>query len=727
MNGRAEGMPRVLLVSNRLPVTLVRGAGGLVAQRSTGGLASALSSVHDQGGSMWFGWPGPVDAPLSELEPLLDPLRAVPVLLTPDEVRGYYDGFSNGVLWPLCHYLLDKVELDAHENWATYRAVNERFAEQVARHWRPGDLVWVHDYQLMLLPALLRERCPGARVGFFLHVPFPGPEVFRILPWREELLRGLLGADVVGFHTASYAYHFAYACSQLLGLELAGEVLQADGRPVRVGTFPIGIDAAAFDERARKPEVQARAAEIRAEAQGRTIVLSVDRLDYTKGLPRRLLALERLLVLRPELRERLHIIQLAVPTRENVDAYGDYRKTVNELVGRINGAFATPTRNLVHLMHRSVTSDELSALYLAADVMMVTPLRDGMNLVSKEYVASRIDDTGVLVLSEFAGAATELHEAMQVNPFDLLDVGDTLARAVELPMAEQRTRMAALRQTVRGGAVSQWAQSFVDALAEVSVPAVSPMEGLPPTLEALRQAPALLLALDYDGTLVDFAPSPAAAAPDVALRILLSRLAARPGTQVHVVSGRSRDSLDAFLGDLPLWLHAEHGLFTKAGPGLPWHSRAEIPPAWMEAVRPVLRAAVRRTDGSTLEEKSGSMAFHYRATEPQLSLRRAQELKQTLLAHPLAAAFDVLEGNRVLEVRQRGVNKGVVVPTLLEAHPGAAILAVGDDRTDEDLFMALPADAVSLHVGSGQSAARFHVADVAAVRALLARLLEVSP
>jgi trehalose 6-phosphate synthase/phosphatase len=718
-------MPRVLLVSNRLPVTLVRAESGLVAQRSSGGLATALASVHEHGGSMWFGWPGPVEAPLPELEALLDPLRAVPVPLTADEVRKYYDGFSNGVLWPLCHYLLDKVELDAHENWAAYESVNERFADQVARHWRPGDLVWVHDYQLMLLPALVRERCPGARIGFFLHVPFPGPEVFRILPWREELLRGLLGADVIGFHTASYAYHFTYACSQLLGLELAGDVLQVDGRPVRVGAFPIGIDALAFEERAKQPQVRARAEEIRAEAQGRTIVLSVDRLDYTKGLPRRLLSLERLLLRRPELRERLHVIQLAVPTRENVDAYADYRRAVNELVGRINGAFGTPTRNVVHLMHRSVPPEELSALYAAADVMMVTPLRDGMNLVAKEYVASRVDDTGVLILSEFAGAATELHEAMQVNPFDLVAVGEVLARAVELPAEEQRTRMAALRQTVRAGSVRVWAQSLVDALAEVAVgPTPPPPDEFEQALGRLLTAPRLLLALDYDGTLVDFTTSPSAAAPDAALKALLAQLCARPGTHVHVISGRSRESLEAFLGALPLGLHAEHGLFSRRSAGEPWRARSEVPPPWMEVVRPLIKAAVRRTDGAMLEEKSGSLAFHYRATEPQLSARRAAELKQQLLAHPLAGSFDVLEGNRVLEVRQRGVNKGVVVPALLEGEQEAAVLAIGDDRTDEDLFMALPPGAVSIHVGSGQSAARFHVPDVAAVRALLRRFVE---
>ncbi len=719
-------MSRVLLVSNRLPVTLTSGPDGLIAARSTGGLATALSSVHDGGNSLWIGWAGPTgSAPPEEVERALSPLRAVPVPISDDELTAYYDGFSNGVLWPLCHYLLDKVRLDAHDDWEVYRRVNERFADAVAAHWRPGDLVWVHDYQLALVPALVRERCPEARIGFFLHVPFPSPEVLRILPWREELLRGLLGADVVGFHTASYAFHFTYSCSQVLGVEQAGDVLRDDGRPVRVAAFPIGIDAEGFAARAASPAVQQRVDELRAEAQGRKIVLSVDRLDYTKGLPRRLLSIERLLARQPELSEKLHVIQVAVPTRENVDAYADYRRTVHELVGRINGAYATPTRNVLHFIHRAVEPDELSALYAAADVMLVTPLRDGMNLVAKEYVASRRDDSGVLVLSEFAGAATELHEAVQVNPYDLDMQADAIARAIEMPPDEQHLRMSALRRTVHAGPVSIWASSFVHALDESPTPPmVAPRAKLDEAVARLQAAPQLLVVLDYDGTLVDFAASPRAASPDAALLALLDGLSKRPNTWVHIVSGRSRESLEDFLGDLNLGLHAEHGLWSRSQPGGEWRSRTALPPSWFEPVRKVVEQMVRRTDGSLLEVKGGGLAFHYRATEPQLGQRRVAELRAQLAAHELAGSYDLLDGARVLEVRQRGINKGVVVPELVSTRPAAALVALGDDRTDEDLFAASPPDGVTIHVGSGQTAARYHLPDVAAVRAFLRRFVE---
>ncbi len=718
---------RVLLVSNRLPVTLTRGEDGLQVNPSVGGLATALKTVHGGGDSLWFGWSGLVsDGPEPEVAAALAPHRAVPIHITAAEVKAYYDGFCNGVLWPLSHYLLEKVQLDQSDDWPSYRAVNERFADAVAAQWRPGDLIWVHDYHLTLVPAMLRQRCPGARIGFFLHVPFPGPEIFRILPRRTEVLRGLLGADVVGFHTAGYAYSFAYSCSQLLGLELSGDVMYDDGRPVRVAAFPIGIDADVFAARAAAPEVKARVEALHQDSQGRKLILSVDRFDYTKGHVKRILAVEKLLHLRPELKNELHVIQLVVPTRETVDAYADYRSVVNELVGRINGTFGSPTHALVHMLHRAVDFDELCALYAAADVMLVTPLRDGMNLVAKEYVASRIDDTGVLVLSEFAGAATELHEALLVNPYDLEAMASAMIQAIEMQPFEQRLRMSGLRKTVHAGNVERWARSFVDALEQQSPgdAHAMPSVALEQAMAIVTSAARLLLVLDYDGTLVDFSNSPRAGAPDRELMELLRKLSLRPGTSVHVVSGRSRDSLESFLGELDLGLHAEHGLWSRFERRAEWGARRPLPPAWLEPVRRRMERVVQRTDGSVLEVKSGALAFHYRATEPQLARRRLEELRLALRSDPQVSEFEVLEGARVFEVRPRGVNKGTVLPEVLAMAPGATVLAIGDDRTDESLFSALPPGAVGVHVGGGQTLARYRVSGVTAVRALLKRIAD---
>jgi trehalose 6-phosphate synthase/phosphatase len=714
-----------LLASNRLPVTLTKSeSGGLVAQPSVGGLASALKSVHGSGDSLWFGWPGMVnDVPEAEVVAALKPHRAVPVHLSAAEVKHYYDGFCNGVLWPLSHYLLEKVLLDQTEDWQAYRAVNERFADALAAEWKPGDLVWVHDYHLTLVPALLRQRCPGARIGFFLHVPFPGPEIFRILPRRAEVLRGLLGADVVGFHTAAYAYSFAYSCSQLLGLELSGDVLFDDGRPVRVASFPIGIDADHFAARANSPEVRTRVNALHADSQGKKLLLSVDRFDYTKGHVRRILALERMLHTRPELKEQLHVIQLVAPTREAVDAYAEYRSVVNALVSRINGTFGSPTRTLVHLLHRAVEFDELIALYVAADVMLVTPLRDGMNLVAKEYAACRVDDTGVLVLSEFAGAATELHEALQVNPYDLEALSSAMLRAIDMPLFEQRLRMQGLRKTVHGGNVDRWAISFIEALEEQGPATVhaTPSLQLEQALNMICAAPRLLLVLDYDGTLVEFSQTPPLATPDSELVELLRRLSQRQGTSVHVVSGRTRESLDAFLGELDIGLHAEHGLWSRPERRAEWRSRRPLPPIWLDPLRRRMERVAQRTDGSVLEVKSGALAFHYRATEPQLAKRRLEELRLALRADPHAGDYEVLEGSRVFEVRPRGINKGVVLPEVLATAPGATVLALGDDRTDESIFSALPPGAVGVHV---ETVARYRITGVAAVRTLLKRIAE---
>ena len=719
-----------ILVSNRLPVTLHADQGDVVLKPSAGGLATALGSVHARGDTKWVGWPGDVArltaTERDALDRRLQDARLVPVHLTPSEVQRYYDGFSNGVLWPLCHYLLDKVNLEATRDWVAYRRVNERFADAVAKVTKPGDEVWVHDYQLALVPQLLRLRQPEAKIGFFLHIPFPSAEVFRILPWREDLVRGLLGADLVGFHTAAYAFHFAYAAAQLLGIEPAFDVLKHDERAVRFGAYPIGIDASAFEGLARDENVRADVARIRASAAGKRIVLGLDRLDYTKGIPRRLMAIGKLLDREPGLRDKLHFIQLAMPTREKVDSYADYRRTVNELVGRINGTYGTPTSVPIHLLHRMIGPKELAALYGAADVMLVTPLRDGMNLVAKEYVASRVDDDGVLVLSEFAGAATELQEAVRVNPYDIDGVAAALARAMRMPPDEQRLRMQALRKRVSAHDVGHWARSFLEHLEAASSPMSRRSPAPPPSVtltrrvEELDSAPELVLLLDYDGTLVPFASMPDLAIPDESLIQTLMALSARPGTQVHLVSGRDRNSLERWFGAVPVGLHAEHGYWSRESIEAPWLSNSDADLGWKDALRRMLDDVVARTEGSFVEEKTAALGLHYRATEPQLAVRRLDELKARLHGFMKEHGdVEMLEGAKVFEVRLRGINKGIIASRLAQAHPHAAVLAIGDDRTDEDMFAALPERAVTVHVGSGPTRAHYRVGNVVEVRALL--------
>jgi trehalose 6-phosphate synthase/phosphatase len=392
-------------------------------------------------------------------------LRVVPVHLDASEVSRYYEGFSNGTLWPLLHHFLDVARLDDDGLFDAYEATNQRFAAAASDHHRPGDVLWVHDYHLMLAPEMLRRSAPRARIGFFLHTPFPSSEVFSVLPWRERLLRGLLGADVIGFQTASYRRHFLHAITRLLGVEAEpdADAVAYEGRSVRLGVYPIGIDAAAFAELAGRAAVQEEARWIREQAPDRRVVLGVDRLDYTKGIRMRLAAIERLLDHAPEHR-RVRFVQLAVPTREGVVAYDPMRREVHEMVGRINGRHGSLDAVPIHFLHRSMPVERVTALYAAADVMLVTPLRDGMNLVAKEYVAARLDHTGVLVLSEFTGAAAELAEALIVNPYDTSGVAAAIARALEMPVAEQRARMTALHRRVASNDVHRWARSFLDDL-----------------------------------------------------------------------------------------------------------------------------------------------------------------------------------------------------------------------------------------------------------------------
>jgi trehalose 6-phosphate synthase/phosphatase len=724
-------MPRLLIVSNRLPVTVRASASGVEVVPSTGGLATGMRGPHERLGGLWIGWPGDLDGlddeGRAEAHRQLEAARLVPLQLTADEVARYYEGYSNGVLWPLFHYAIARLPAEIGD-FDAYEAVNARFADAIAEQWQPDDLVWVHDYQLMLVPGMVRERVPEARIGFFLHIPFPSSEIFRILPQRERVLAGLLGADLVGFHAAPFARHFASAVLRIAGARTDIDRIRWQGRDVSLGVFPMGVDASRIGEIASSPEV---AALVESHRAGDALLLvGVDRLDYTKGLTRRLLAYEAFLRQRPELHGRVRLVQVAVPSRENVGAYRELREEVDALVGRIHGQFATPTWTPIHYLHRGLSEAEVVALYRAANAVLVTPLRDGMNLVAKEFVASRVDGDGVLVLSEFAGAAAELSEALQVNPYDVARTADALHRALIMPEEERRTRMAVLRDRVLAYDVHGWARAFVARLERTGGPAelgerLSPRGDVHAAIERARAAPRLVLLLDYDGTLVPFAPTPDLAVPDGALVELLRRLAGAPGTEVHLVSGRRRDAIDRWLGRLPLSLHAEHGLWSRLR-GAPWVAVEIVGgTAWREPIRAILRDFTGRTPGSLVEEKTAGFTWHYRAADPEFGSAQANELALHLATLLANAPVEILQGDRVLEVRPHGVDKGIVAAQVLRrAAHGTLLLAMGDDRTDEDLFAALPDGSIAIHVGPAPSRAPLRLADVAAARAVLAAIAE---
>ncbi|MBK9265888.1 MAG: bifunctional alpha,alpha-trehalose-phosphate synthase (UDP-forming)/trehalose-phosphatase [Polyangiaceae bacterium] len=725
-------MARILLVSNRLPITVKVEPDKLSVLRSPGGLATALKGPHERSGSLWIGWPGDVSRlgreQIAALEQQLATMRLVPLYLTASEVSHYYEGFSNGVLWPLFHYLLDRIKLDDRgADWESYRAINQRFADVVAAQYQPGDMIWVHDYQLCLLPAMLRRRLPHAKIGFFLHIPFPSSEVFRILPSRAAILEGLLGADLIGFHTFSYMRNFSTCLLRILGIEADIDRIPVGGREVRLGVFPIGVDAKSFESLANAPEVRAEAETQTRSADGRKLILGIDRLDYTKGMPRRLLAIERFLEREPTWRGRVRYVQVAVPSREKIPAYEVLRQQVHDLVSRINGTYGTATDVPVHYLYRAFQERQIAAFYRSADVMLVTPLRDGMNLVAKEFVASRSDEDGVLILSEFAGAAIELDQALRINPYDMEQTAWAIKKAVTMPREERRIRMRALRERVSREDVHDWAQSFLDALAQTRVRPGVPQrlgaEGYPALLDRVRTFERLVLLLDYDGTLVPFAPTPDEAAPDRALLELLARLSHRPQTEVHIISGRDRHTLERWFSGLSIGLHAEHGLWSRPEPGDDWRMLNEVPAHWKDRVLPTIEQFTRRTPGSLVEHKSASIAWHYRQADPEFGVFQAKELRLHLSEVLSNFPVHILPGDKVIEIKPQGVDKGQIVHRFFSNVSKTILLAIGDDRTDEDIFAALPEGSIAIHVGPNPSRAPYRLDDFREARAFLRMFL----
>ncbi|MHB9003731.1 MAG: bifunctional alpha,alpha-trehalose-phosphate synthase (UDP-forming)/trehalose-phosphatase [Coriobacteriia bacterium] len=729
--------PRLLIVSNRLPVTVERRGGELAYHSSVGGLTTGLSSYTENTSrhTRWIGWPAISAQRLDAAErtrmreTLAREHQSEPVFLTERDIADYYYGFSNRTLWPLFHNFTENIEYSA-KTWAAYERVNRKFADAVLETAGPHDMIWVQDYQLMLLPALLREQMPQAAIGFFLHIPFPNFETFRMLPWRRQIVEGLLGADLVGFHTYDYARHFLTSARSLVGIAEQRSQLYVDGRRVLVDAFPMGIDFSRYSEAAKSRSALRQMQQFKTRAPaGQKIILSVDRLDYTKGIPGRLRAFDRFLEEHPEWRGRVMMICVAVPSRSQVREYRHLKEDVDRLVGQVNGRWSTMGWTPVRYMYRSLPFDRLTGLYASSDVALVTPLRDGMNLVAKEYCAARNDLTGVLVLSEMAGAAKELGEAILVNPNDADAMVDALLQAIEMPAAEQSRRMEALRHRIKRYDVFRWVGDFLGSLEKVKdAQAKDVAQGLDEKttrrlLKAYHDAPRRVLLLDYDGTLVPFADRPENVVPDEMALSLVRDLSNEPRNDVVLVSGRDRHTLERSFGRLPISLAAEHGVWIRPEGG-EWATIEPMSDSWKPRVRQVLEIFVDRTPGSFIEEKDFSLVWHHRNVQHNLAETRRAELREALAGMLPSMGLDAMEGNRVIEVKRAEINKGRAVHQWITADDGAFILALGDDRTDEDVFDVAPENAWTIKVGLDTTSARFSVPDVWAVRALLCRMTQ---
>ena len=723
---------RLIVVSNRLPVALFREGTDWKTKRSAGGLATAMDPILKQAGGVWIGWSGTTgEVPSEALAQLRQEQSCIAVDLPADILEKFYEGYANQALWPLFHSFTSRLQFDP-DCWQAYIEANRRFCAAVVKEFKPGDRIWVHDYQLMLLPSLLREQLPDAAIGFFLHIPFPDSDIFALLPRGEELLAGLLGADLIAFHTHLHMQHFRQSLRRLTGLESTVDRLELPGREVRFEALPIGIAPGDFLDCRNQQETQQQLEKLRTQYGGRKVIVAIDRLDYTKGIPHRLRTFRRLLSSNPELLGQVLLLQVAVPSRENIESYQTLRSEVHELISEINGEFGTADWVPVVYIHRGISRPELVAAYEVADVAWVAPLRDGMNLVAKEYVACHPEGQGVLVLSSFAGAAAEMSEALLINPFDEERTAASVLRALNMSEEEKRDRMLGLHERVLRNNVFAWGDRFLTLLSEAAqnrrehAPQTSPSLPVAELVGAYRESDRRLLMLDYDGTLVPLNNRAQDAVPTPRLRSLLTQLSSDPANCVFVVSGRRRSDLERWLGGIPnLGLAPEHSAVWRLPGSSTWEGHA-ADSEWKESVKPILRHFVDRVPGSFLEEKEFALVWHYRLVEAEIGEWLAAELVAMLDGMLAETELRAYRGKKIVEVKPNWANKGKVVQELLPQYENDAfVLGIGDDRTDEDMFAELPSSAWSVHVGGEPSQARYSVADTSRVVTLLEQLTTV--
>lgn len=718
-----------LIISNRLPVKIERKKSKLKFTPSEGGLATGLGSFYKENGSWWIGWPGIIPKNEKEEELIrqeLKKLNLIPIFLTEKEIKGYYEGFSNAILWPLCHYRPSYVELK-QEFWLSYVEVNKKFAEAALPFIEQNTRVWVHDYQLMLVPNFIRELKETCSIGYFHHIPFPPIELFKMLPWRDELLEGLLGADLIGFHTYENVDNFLDSCSGVLNLQNNINSLKINGRKVLVDVFPMGIDYEKYKSQALDTETKEYSKHIKELYHNQKLILSVDRLDYSKGILQRLTAFEILLNAHPELHGQILLYMLIVPSRDQVNQYKKLRNEIDRKVGNINAVYGKPGWQPIAYFYNSLPFHALSALYVAADVCWVTSLYDGMNLVAKEYIASKQETKGVLVISEFAGASKELSDALVINPYAVQRTSRTLYDAISMEDEEKDERMHASQAIVSKFTVHHWVNLFMQRLEEIKNEqrhelARKVREKVENDIKSgYNASKKRLILLDYDGTLVGFNKNADKAVPTPEVYAVLDKLSKDPRNLVTIISGRKYSNLESWFGSRPYYLIAEHGIWSNY-PNHEWHLVPGLSNSWKTEVNQILQRFTDRTPGSSIEEKSHSLAWHYRKVERAFGLRQAQELLQELRHLNQVLDLQLINGDRVIEIKNKLVNKGKAAINLANEIDPDFILCIGDDATDEDMFIALPEHSITIKVGDKQSHAKYYVENNKEVLQLLASL-----
>lgn len=705
---------KLVIISNRLPLTVVKEENEYRVVPSTGGLSTGLSSLETLMEKHWIGWPGMYLDDRHEKEKIDKQLTAQnyhSVYLTPEQIENYYEGYSNSVLWPLFHYFFSNVHYrDGY--WDAYREVNTLFCEKAIEIIDPDDIVWVQDYQLMLLPQMIREKIPNISIGYFHHIPFPSYELFRCLPERAEILNGLLGADLIAFHTHTYMRHFISAIFRILKISCHLDEIYLDDRIVDVDAIPMGINYEMYHNALLDSDISQQAEALRKEFGDSKLILSVDRLDYSKGILIRLKSFEKFLISNPQYHGKVSLVMIVAPSRDNVDIYAKLKEDIDQRVGYINGKYSTVGWRPVYYFYRSFRFNEIAALYHISDICLVNPFRDGLNLVAKEYVATKRDGKGVLILSEMAGASIELSDALIINPTNMKEIENAILRALEMPEEEQNIAILNMQKIISTQHVGQWAKDFVDGLIQVKKKNKSLQQkvvddnNFNKIKQAYKQARNRLIILDYDGTLVQFHSNPMKAYPTPELLDLLEKMCADLSNRIVISSGRDKQTLEGWLGHLPLDMSAEHGMFYKEYGK--W--RGEIKRMeWDSEIIDRVRHIVKKTPRSKLEIKETALVFHYRDVDIWLAELRVTQLISALINPCSRLNLQIMKGNKIVEIKSSEYNKGSEALRLLEQSDFDFVMAIGDDTTDEEMFMALPADVVTIKVGKTSNAAQYTI------------------
>lgn len=727
---------RIVYIANRLPFKITEEESGYSFKPSPGGLASGLSSYIQTLSQehLWIGWPGIQVAPTKQrgLEKMLVKEKdAYPIFLTKEMTEGYYNGFCNKVIWPLFHYFTNLVT-PTHEYWQNYVEVNEHFAAKIGPLLRDDDLIGIHDYQLMLLPQLLRKYNKNLSISFFLHIPFPSLDVFRMLPqrWRTDLLEGILGSDLIGFHTHEYRQNFLNTALRLLGAENSMGDMIWGNRQIRADVFPMGIDVKKYEKEAKSTKVKQEVRKIRQGIGKQKIIFSVDRLDYTKGIAKRLLGFEEFLRLHPRWHGKVTLVVSSEPSRSEIDQYKSMKRTIDELVGRINGLYGSLTWQPIIYQYTSLSFTQMVALYKASDVALITPLRDGMNLVAKEYIASRGGGKGVLILSEMAGAAKELSESVLINPFDTEEIASGIYSALTLPQNEQERRNKIMLGRLKQYDIFRWAQDINNTLLTIKREqdirkAVYMTERIKQKLtDSYQNSSQRLIFLDYDGSLAPYASIPSKAQPTKEITERVQRLVDDHRNEVVLISGRDKSTLESWFQIKNLALVAEHGVYKKDRTEYYWSMLGRYSNAWKPSIIAFLKRWIDRLPGSLIEEKEYSIAWHYRQADPAAAAIVMREILYELITYTSTIEIEVIHGNKIIEIKNIGADKGSAAQLWLQKKKYDFVLAVGDDRTDEDLFSVLPEGSHSIKVGKVVSMAKYRLEDNKAVASLLDGFLE---